>query len=69
MSSGDVYVDKDTLNISDSTLSENTKFKLINASSSLNSTNSVPLTNEVNMNNLGDGEGIHVILEDPEVIS
>lgn len=66
MSSGVVYVDKETLNITDTTLAENTKFKLLNASSSFNTSYSVPVTNEFDMNNLSDGEGIHVIIENPE---
>jgi hypothetical protein len=62
--SGDsIYADPDTLGFTETELTEKTRFRIFNASATLNSSDSIPLDTEINVNDLPEGEGFHVVLE------
>jgi hypothetical protein len=59
-----VFTDASSLSLTDSTLTGFSRFKLLNASSSLNGSDSVPLTTTANISELGDGEGFYTLLDE-----
>lgn len=58
-----VFTEPSALNLTDATLSSLSRFKILNASSSLNSSDSIPLVSSATISELGDGEGFYTILE------
>jgi len=58
-----IYAIPDTLGFTETELTEKTRFRIFNASASLNSSDSIPLDTEINVNDLPEGEGFHVVLE------
>ena len=59
-----VFTDASSLSLTDPTLTEFSRFKLLNASSSLNGSDTIPLTTTATISDLGDREGFYTLLDE-----